>query len=35
MYKALYLDDVRNDILTAKQWYAEQQEGFKVVKLEE
>jgi hypothetical protein len=27
MYTVLYLDEVRNDILHAKQWYAEQQEG--------
>ena len=27
MYKALYLDEVENDIAAAKQWYAEQQEG--------
>jgi hypothetical protein len=27
MYTALYLDDVRNDILNAKQWYAKQQDG--------
>ena len=26
MYKVLYLDEVQNDISTAKQWYAEQQE---------
>jgi len=25
MYKALYLDEVQNDIFAAKQWYAEQQ----------
>jgi mRNA-degrading endonuclease RelE of RelBE toxin-antitoxin system len=25
MYTVLYLDEVRNDILCAKQWYAEQQ----------
>jgi len=25
MYKAFYLDEVQNDIITAKQWYAEQQ----------
>jgi len=25
MYRALYLDEVQNDILMAKQWYAEQQ----------
>ena len=27
MYKAFYLDEVKNDIITAKQWYAEQQKG--------
>lgn len=27
MYKVFYLDEVENDILVAKQWYAEQQEG--------
>jgi len=27
MYKVLYLDEVQNDILMAKQWYAEQQKG--------
>ncbi|MDR1171962.1 MAG: hypothetical protein LBL24_05875 [Bacteroidales bacterium] len=27
MYPVLYLDEVRNDILCAKQWYAEQQDG--------
>jgi mRNA-degrading endonuclease RelE of RelBE toxin-antitoxin system len=27
MYTPFYLDDVRNDILNAKQWYAEQQKG--------
>jgi len=27
MYKVLYLDEVQNDIITAKQWYAEQQKG--------
>jgi plasmid stabilization system protein ParE len=27
MYKAFYLDEVRRDIITAKAWYAEQQEG--------
>jgi len=27
MYKVFYLDEVENDIITAKQWYAEQQEG--------
>ena len=27
MYKALYLDEVQNDIFEAKKWYAEQQEG--------
>lgn len=26
-YQAFYLDEVRNDILVAKQWYDEQQEG--------
>ncbi len=26
-YQAFYLDVVRNDILVAKQWYDEQQEG--------
>ena len=25
MYKVFYLDEVLNDIITAKQWYAEQQ----------
>jgi len=27
MYKVLYLDKVENDIVVAKQWYAEQQNG--------
>ena len=27
MYKVLYLDEVENDIVVAKQWYAEQQKG--------
>ena len=27
MYRAFYLDEVENDIIAAKQWYAEQQEG--------
>jgi len=27
MYSAFYLDEVKNDIVSAKQWYAEQQEG--------
>ena len=27
MYSVLYLDEVENDIATAKQWYAEQQKG--------
>ena len=27
MYKAFYLDEVYKDIITAKQWYAEQQYG--------
>ena len=27
MYKIFYLDEVRNDILFAKQWYAEQQKN--------
>lgn len=27
MYSALYLDEVKNDIIVAKQWYAEQQKG--------
>ena len=27
MYKAFYLDEVENDVSSAKQWYAEQQEG--------
>ena len=27
MYKALYLDEVQNDVNSAKRWYAEQQEG--------
>ncbi len=27
IYTAFYLDEVRNDILIAKQWYDEQQEG--------
>ncbi|HCC86076.1 MAG TPA: plasmid stabilization system [Porphyromonadaceae bacterium] len=27
IYTAFYLDEVRNDILSAKQWYDEQQEG--------
>jgi hypothetical protein len=30
MYTAFYLDEVRNDILRAKQWYAEQQKGLDV-----
>ena len=27
MYKALYLDEVKNDIISAKQWYAKQQKN--------
>jgi len=27
MYTPLYLDEFRNDILNAKQWYSEQHEG--------
>ena len=27
MYKAFYLDEVENDVSSAKQWYAELQEG--------
>jgi len=27
MYKALYLDEVQNDVNSAKRWYTEQQEG--------
>jgi plasmid stabilization system protein ParE len=30
MYKVLYLDEVKNDIIVAKQWYAEQQEGLEI-----
>ncbi|MDR2621166.1 MAG: hypothetical protein LBC48_01130 [Dysgonamonadaceae bacterium] len=27
MYEAFYLDEVQDDIRSAKQWYSEQQEG--------
>ena len=27
MYKAFYFDEVQNDVDSAKQWYAKQQEG--------
>jgi len=30
MYKVFYLDEVENDIVLAKQWYAEQQKGLDV-----
>ena len=30
MYKVFYFDEVENDIVVAKQWYAEQQEGLDV-----
>jgi len=30
MYKAYYLDEVENDILAAKQWYAELQVGLDI-----
>ncbi|MDR3134154.1 MAG: hypothetical protein LBU42_09095 [Prevotellaceae bacterium] len=30
MYPLLYLDEVRNDILYAKQWYAGQQDGLEL-----
>ena len=30
MYKAFYLDEVQNDIIVAKQWYAEQQKGLEI-----
>ena len=30
MYKAFYLDEVQNDIIAAKQWYAERQNGLDV-----
>jgi len=30
MYKALYLDEVQKDIISAKQWYAEQQENLEI-----
>ena len=30
MYDVFYFDEVENDIATAKQWYAEQQEGLDV-----
>jgi plasmid stabilization system protein ParE len=30
MYTALYLDEVRDDILKAKQWYAEQQNSLDI-----
>jgi hypothetical protein len=30
MYKALYLDEVEDDIIAAKQWYAEQQKDLDV-----
>ena len=30
MYKAFYLDEVKNDIIIAKQWYAEQQKGLDI-----
>ncbi len=26
-YTAFYLDEVKNDLLSAKQWYSKQQEG--------
>ncbi|MDR3187839.1 MAG: hypothetical protein LBT94_01460 [Prevotellaceae bacterium] len=31
MYTAFYLNEVREDILTATQWYAEQREGLDVL----
>jgi mRNA-degrading endonuclease RelE of RelBE toxin-antitoxin system len=30
MYKVLYLDEVENDIIAAKQWYAEQQKDLEI-----
>ena len=30
MYKVFYLDEVENDLIAAKQWYAEQQKGLEV-----
>jgi len=30
MYRVFYLDEVEDDILVAKQWYAEQQRGLEV-----
>ena len=30
MHRIFYLEEVENDIVVAKQWYAEQQEGLDV-----
>ena len=30
MYRTFYLDEVEDDIIVAKQWYAEQQKGLEV-----